>query len=179
MSHRGQYSLTSSITTARVNNQITAPELRVITAQGENLGVISRDEALARAREAGMDLIEIAPTAKPPVARIMSFDKYRYQKEKEEKKERQAQKASGMKQVQISARAGENDLLIKAKQADEFLAKGHHVEVRLRLRGREKRNRDWAMQKMKEFATRITVPHKVVSEPKQGGFGISMQVIKQ
>ena len=151
----------------------------MVSTQGENLGVMPREKALELARQEGVDLIEIASQAKPPVARLMSFDKYRYQKEKEEKKERQAQKASGLKQVQISARAGENDLLIKAKHADEFLGKGHSVEIRLRLRGREKKNREWAMQKMKEFATRITVPHKIVGEPKQGGFGITMQIIKQ
>ena len=130
-------------------------------------------------RVPGLDLVEISPNAKPPVARLINFDKYRYQQEKAEKKERQLQKSSGMKQVQISARAAHNDLLIKAQQADKFLEEGHTVEIQMRIRGREKAHRDWSDQKLKEFLGLITHEYKVLSSPKSGGRGLLMQIGKK
>jgi translation initiation factor IF-3 len=126
-----------------------------------------------------MDLIEIAPTAKPPVARLMSYDKYRYEETKREKKERLAQKSGGLKQVQISARAAQNDLLIKARQLQKFLDEDHQVEINMRLRGREKYNKDWAKQKLNDFLKMIPSEYKVISEPRFGGRGMSMQVTKK
>jgi translation initiation factor IF-3 len=127
----------------------------------------------------GIDLIETAPGAKPPVARLMSFDKYRYERVRQEKKERMAQKVGGFKQVQISARAAKNDLLIKVRQLEKFLAEGYQVEVHMRLRGREKYNRDWARQKLEEFLGMITAEYKRLSEPKFGGRGMYMQITKK
>ncbi len=140
--------------------------------------MLSREEALAK-REPGLDLVEISPNANPPVARLINFDKFRYQQEKAEKKERQLQKSSGMKQVQISARAAHNDLLIKAQQADKFLNEGHTVEVQMRIRGREKAHKDWSEQKLKEFLGLITFEFKVLSSPKFGGRGMMMQIGKK
>ena len=151
----------------------------MINEKGENLGVLPREKALDLARERGIDLIEISPHAKPPVARLISFDKYRYEKEKEFKKERLAQKNTGPKQVQISARAAENDLRVKLRQLEKFMAEGYPIEIRVRLRGREKRNTEWAFQKLRDFMGMITVPYKVVGEPKAGGFGISVQITKK
>lgn len=134
---------------------------------------------MAKAMNAGLDLIEIAPDAKPPVAKIMSFDKFRYQREKEEKKAKQAQKPKELKQVQISARIALNDLAMKAKQAEKFLSEGHKVEINVRLRGREKANKDWALGRLKEFIETITVPYQVTMEPRQGGRGYVMQITKK
>ena len=163
----------------RVNNQIQATELRVVSDSGENLGILSRDAALAVARERGLDLIEIAPMAKPPVAKIIGFDKFRYQQEKEEKKKRSAQKAKELKQVRITPRAAQNDLQVKVRRVEEFLAEGHKVEIGLFLRGREKGNKDWGLQKLKEFLGMITAPHQVTLPPKQGGRGFITQVTKK
>lgn len=139
-----------------------------------------REKALALARPSeGMDLIEIAPTAAPPVARIMSYDKYRYEEEKRLKKERLAQKTGGLKQVQISARAAQNDLAVKMKQLEKFLAEGHQVEIHMRLRGREKGNKDWALQKLEEFMRAIPVEYKRLSEPRFGGYGLGVQIAKR
>lgn len=141
---------------------------------------MSRAEALKLARpEAGIDLIEISANAKPPVARLMSYDKFRYEEEKKLKKERLAQKSAAMKTVQISARAAQNDLMVKVKQLEKFFAQGHPVEVTMRLRGREKRNKDWAMEKLKEFLTLIPVEYKKLSEPKFGGNGPGIQIAKK
>lgn len=164
----------------RINNLITAPELRIIGENGENIGVLSREKALALARpDEGLDLIEISPNAKPPVARVMSYDKYRYEEEKRMKKERLAQKSVGMKHVQITARAAQNDLMIKVKQVEKFFAEGHPVEVNLRLRGREKRNKDWAMEKLKEFLKMLPMEYKSLTTAKFGGNGPGIQIAKK
>lgn len=161
----------------KINNQITAPELRIIDDNGDNLGIISRDEAIKIAKDKGLDLIEISPTAKPPVAKIMSFDKFRYTEMKREKKQRQGQKASELKQMRISARAALNDLQVKANKVNKFLEENHKVEINLVLRGREKQNKDWARKKLQEFL-KILVPHKALSDMKFGHKGFSIQVSK-
>lgn len=162
-----------------MNEKITALEVRVLGNDGKNVGVFPTAEALGMAREQGLDLIEISPNAKPPVARIMSYDKFRYLEEKAEKKERQAQKSTGMKTVQISARAAEHDLAISVKKLEEFLAEGHQVEVQMRLRGREKGNRPWAEERLKHFLSLITAEHRLVSPARFGGRGMSVQLMKK
>lgn len=169
----------TTIQTPRINNQITAAELRLIDEEGKSLGVLSRAQALDLARERGTDLIEVVPNANPPVARLVSFDKYRYQKEKEAKKERQAQKTAGLKQIQVSARAALNDVRIKVGQLEKFLNEGHQVEVQLRLRGREKYNKDWAHHKLDELLKMITIEYKLLTPPKFGGRGLIIQIIKK
>jgi translation initiation factor IF-3 len=152
----------------------------VIDEKGENLGVLSREKALALTRPGEkIDLIEISPNAKPPVARLMSYDKFRYEEEKREKKERLAQKSVGMKHVQITARAAHNDLLIKVRQVEKFFAEGHPVEINLRLRGREKRNKDWAMEKLKEFMKMLPMEYKQLTQPKFTGNGPGVQIAKK
>jgi translation initiation factor IF-3 len=169
-----------SILKPKINNQITAPELRIIDEKGENLGVLTREKALALARpEEGLDLIEISPNAKPPVARLMSYDKFRYEEEKREKKERLAQKSVGMKHVQITARAAQNDLMIKVHQVEKFFNEGHPVEINLRLRGREKRNQAWAMEKLQQFLKIIPVEYKKLTEAKFSGNGPGIQIAKK
>lgn len=153
--------------------------MRIIGENGENLGIMSREEALRLASpESGLDLIEVVAKADPPVARLMSYDKYRYEREKAEKKERKAHKFAEMKRVQISARAAENDLLTKIKQLEKFLTEGHQVEVFVRLRGREKYNRDWANKKLTEFLQMIKMEYKVLSAPKFAQ-GLSIQIAKK
>lgn len=152
----------------------------MIDAEGKNLGVLSREEALKLVPlESGLDLIEISPTAKPPVARIMSFDKYRYEQEKLEKKQRASQRSTDIKVVQISARMADNDLQIKLKKLEEFLGEGHQVSITMRLRGREKANKDWAGQKLEEFIKMITTEYKVIAPPRYAGNGFSTQIVKK
>ena len=129
--------------------------------------------------EKGVDLIEIVASAKPPITKLLSYDKYRYQKEKELKKERIAQKTAEIKQIQISAKAARNDLMIKIRQLEKFMNEGHPIEISMRLRGREKYNKDWARQKINEFLKMISIEYKVVSEPKFGGRGMLAQITKK
>jgi translation initiation factor IF-3 len=154
--------------------------VRVIGEKGENLGILPLEKALSLARpEEGLDLIEIASSAKPPVCRLMSFDKYRYLEEKKEKKERAAQKSAELKQIQISARAAEHDLLIKIRQLEKFLEEGLQVEIKMRLRGREKFHKEWARQKLEEFLKMITIEYKLITPPKFSGLGIIAQLTKK
>ncbi len=127
----------------------------------------------------GLDLIEISPGAKPPVARIMSYDKYRYEQEKIEKKQRQSQRQTDLKVVQISARAAENDLQIKLKRLEEFLGEGHQVMITMRLKGREKANKGWAEQKLKDFMNMVKIEYKIIAPPRYAGNGFSAQIVKK
>ena len=153
--------------------------MRVIGEAGENIGVLPLAEALKLAKEKGLDLIEIAATAKPPVAKIMSYDKYRYQEEKKIKKQRAGIKIQELKGVRISARAAEHDLRVKANKVNEFLNEGHIVEIQLVMRGREKANRDWAKQKLLDFVKMIIPEHKILLEPKYSFKGFNMQIVKK
>lgn len=163
----------------KVNQQITAPELRVIDEAGENLGTMPREAALKLAIDKGLDLIEIAATIVPPVAKIMSFDKFRYQKEKEAKKQRAAQKTTDLKQVQITIKSAKNDLDTRIKKIEEFAADGHKIEIVLKLFGREKANKDWARFKLEEFLKMIPFEFKIMAEPKFAGRGLMVQIIKK
>ena len=164
--------------TVKINNQITAPELLVIDESGKNLGVISLDKALQFAKESGKDLIEISPFTKPPVAKIISYDKFRYQQEKKLKKQKLNQKETELKQIQISVRAAQNDLQVKANQAKKFMDKGHIVRIILVLKGREKGNRDFAKQKLNQFLGEFIKDYKLLIQPKFAGRGLMVQIQK-
>jgi translation initiation factor IF-3 len=138
-----------------------------------------RAQAFALAQEKGLDIIEIAPLAKPPVARIIDYDKFRYRQEKEDKKQRRLQKQNELKQVRITARAAANDLQVRVKAVEKFLNEGHKVEIDLALRGREKNNKEWALQKMRDFLSMITVPYITTMAPRPGGRGFVAQITKK
>ena len=120
-----------------MNDQIRVPEVRVINADGEQLGVMSSDEAKRLADEAELDLIMIAPTAKPPVVRIIDFSKYRYELKRREKDQKKKQKTIEIKEVRLSPNIDTNDLNTKISAARKFLEKGNKIKVNLRFRGRE------------------------------------------
>ncbi|MDY0121380.1 MAG: translation initiation factor IF-3 [Sulfurimonas sp.] len=120
-----------------MNDDIRVPEVRCNVDGGESLGVISTDEAMEKANEMGLDLVMIAPDAKPPVAKIMDYGKYRYQKEKQLKEQRKNQTKIDVKEIKLSVKIAENDIAYKVKHAREFLEKGKHVKFRVFLRGRE------------------------------------------
>ncbi len=121
----------------RVNDRIFAKTVRVIGPNGEQLGVFPRDTALKKSEELDLDLVEVAPQAKPPVCRIMDFSKYQYEQKKREKDLRKHQKHTQLKEVRISPRIGEHDYEVKLKHIKEFLEKRHKVRIRMFFRGRE------------------------------------------
>lgn len=130
--------------------------------------------------EKKLDLIEIAPNANPPVVRLMNYDKWRYEQEKKAKKEifLRKSKSSTIKRIQISPRASQNDLLIKLKQLEKFLNDGYIIEIQMRLKGREKLNKEWVDSKLNNFLNMITLKYKILSSPKSVGTGINLQIEK-
>lgn len=149
----------------RINNEIRATELRVIGADGGNLGVISLQEALAAAKAAGLDLIEISPSANPPVAKIADYGRFEYERSKKEKVAKAKVKVSETKEVQIKVGTGENDMMLKAKKAAEWLAEGHRVRVELFLKGRYKgMDEAFLKARLEKFVDRIPYAIKV-AEP--------------
>ena len=160
----------------KINKEITEPELRITDEKGVNLGIMKREDAFRLAWDNDKDVVEISGTAKPPVVKIIDFDKFRYQKDKEEKKKRASEKTKELKRVRITPRAAENDLQVKLKKVEKFLSDGHKVEVGLFLKGREKGNKDWGLQKLKIFLGKIETPHMVTMPPRQGGRGFISQI---
>lgn len=125
-----------------MNHAIRANELRIIDENGDQAGVMSRSEALQRAELAGLDLVEVSPNANPPVARIVDWGKYNYQKTKQLQKQKKMAKTVDLKQIRIGMRIGDNDLEIKVNRARKFLEAGHKVKVMLLYRGRENAHKE-------------------------------------
>ena len=122
----------------RINHQIRAKEVRVIGPEGENFGVLSLSEALSRAQDAGLDLIEISPNAAPPVAKIMEYGKFQYEQQKKRREIKAKSHTTETKSVQVKIGTGEHDMELKAKKAAAWLGEGHRVKVDLFLWGRYK-----------------------------------------
>ncbi|EAJ1740116.1 translation initiation factor IF-3 [Campylobacter upsaliensis] len=122
------------------NEEIRANELRCIGDDGKVYGIISADEALGIANRLGLDLVLIAPDAKPPVAKIMDYGKFRYQQEKKQKEAKKKQKVIDIKEIKLSVKIAQNDINYKVKHALEFLEQGKHVKFRVFLKGREMSN---------------------------------------
>lgn len=142
----------------RINEEIRAKELRVVGAEGANLGVITLEEALKAARDAGLDLIEISPKAKPPVAKVMDYGKFQYEQKKKDSAMRAKSKPTETKSVQVKMGTGEHDKMLKAKRAAEWLSEGHRVKVELFLKGRYK-YMDQALLKGKLEEFLKVIPH--------------------
>ncbi len=162
-----------------INEQIRAKEVRVIGADGENIGIIKTSEALSKARELELDLIEISPQAVPPIAKIMDYGKYLY----EQSKKLKAQKAKAhnveVKSVQVKVATSENDLNIKAKRASSWLAEGHRIKLELFLPGRSKYlDKDFLNDRLGRILKLLTVDFKIAEEAKKSPKGLTMIIEK-
>lgn len=158
----------------RINEQIRASELRVIGADGANLGVISRDEALQRARDAQLDLIEVSPGAKPPVAKILDYGKWQYEQKKKQREVKQKAHTVETKTVQVKIGTGEHDRMLKAKRTAQWLEEGNRVKVELFLKGRYKYMEfSFLKTRLEEFLQRIPAPYKVSDEIKKSPKGLT------
>ena len=135
----------------QLNGEIRDREIRVISATGEMLGVMSPNEALRLAEEADLDLVKISPNAVPPVCKIMDYGKYKFEMAKKEKENRKNQKIVELKEVQLSMTIDVGDLNVKAKQATKFLTAGNKVKVSIRLRGRQMAHANLAKDVMNNF----------------------------
>ncbi|MCI5565845.1 MAG: translation initiation factor IF-3 [Clostridiales bacterium] len=137
-----------------INEEIRDREVRVIGADGAQLGVMPIGRALEMAEEAALDLVKIVPNAQPPVCKLMDYDKHRFEQSKKEREMRKNQKVISLKEVQLSATIEENDVAIKAKNAIRFLQEGNKVKVSIRFRGRQIAHSDIGMKVMQDFVER-------------------------
>jgi translation initiation factor IF-3 len=153
-----------------VNEKIRADKLRVIDHDGENVGVISKNEALKKAKEKKLDLVLVAQNAKPPVAKIMDYGKYQYQ---QKKKQQGSQKAGEMKEIRISLNIEKHDLEVKRKKAESFLKDKNSVRINLQLHGREQAFTEQAKEKIKEFISDLSKYGKIDQDIKKEGRNIT------
>ena len=162
----------TTISELMINEQIRDREVRLIGANGEQLGIMSARDAQKHAQEAGLDLVKVAPTAKPPVCKIIDYGKYKYElarKEKEAKK-----KTIEVKEVRLSPNIEENDLNTKVNNARKFLTKGNKVKVTLRFRGREMAHMQSSKHILDEFAQSLSDIAVVEKAPKVEGRSMTM-----
>jgi len=136
----------------RVNEQIRAETVRVIDGEGQQVGIMPRQEALQRARESELDLVQVAPNAEPPVCRLLDFGKFKY---RQKKKQKQTHHRSQLKEIRIGLTTEEHDLEFKAGRVKEFLGENHRVLVTMRLKGRQRAHGDMAVEHMAEFGKRF------------------------
>jgi len=152
-----------------VNGAIRANQLRVIDADGMQLGVLPRREALRLADERDLDLVEVAPNANPPVAKLMDFGKYQYEKAKREREARKSRKEIEIKEVRLRPKTDEHDVNFKVRQARAFLENGAKVKVRMRFRGREIYNLDVARVQFERFTDELTDVGVIEQRPRFEG----------
>lgn len=153
----------------RINERIRFSPLLVIDENGEKLGVISNDEAKAKARAAGLDLVEVAPQARPPVCRIMDYGKFRYEQGLKEKKQRQNQKSQQTKEVRLSPKIADHDIETKTNAAKKFLSAGHKVQLRLEYKKRENAHKDLGFTVIDKVIEGLEGVGKPLNKPKLEG----------
>lgn len=158
----------------RINEAIRARELRVIGTSGEQLGIMSRGDALKAAEEAGLDLVEISPNADPPVAKIIDWGKYQYQKMRELQKSRKNAKTSELKQMRFGLKIGANDLEIKLRKIRAFLADGDKVKVVVMYRGREMAHRELGYELIERVIAQLEDEAILEQTPQMAGRNLSI-----
>lgn len=160
----------------RINLYITAQTLRVLDETGKQIGVFTKDEALRRARNSGLDLVEIAPLAKPPVAKIIDFKKFRYLESKKEREARKKTKHVGIKEVVLSPFIGEHDFLIKLNRGREFLNESHKLRATVKFKGRQLGKKEFGYDVLKRLITKLEDISKVEIPPRFEGRSIITQL---
>ncbi|MFI3201475.1 MAG: translation initiation factor IF-3 [Eubacteriales bacterium] len=157
-----------------INEQIREKEIRLIGENGEQLGVMATSEAMRMAEEAELDLVKIAPTAKPPVCRIVDYGKFKYEQARKEKESRKKQKTIEIKEIRLSPNIDKNDLNTKISAAKKFIGKGDKVKVTLRFRGREMAHMGTSKHILDDFAKELAEIAVVEKMPKVEGRSMIM-----
>ncbi|MFH5925179.1 translation initiation factor IF-3 [Roseomonas xinghualingensis] len=150
----------------RVNEEIRAPQVRLIDQDGEMLGVMSAREALARAYDVGMDLLEISPNAEPPVCKITDFGKFKYEQQKKANEARKRQKVVEIKEIKVRPNIDDHDYEVKMRQMKGFIEEGDKVKVTLRFRGREMAHQDLGVKVLERIRNELAEAVKVESMPR-------------
>ena len=157
-----------------INEEIRAKELRVIDDAGNQLGIMSRQEALDLSEEKKLDLVCIAPKAEPPVCKILDYGKYKYDQQKKEKEAKKKQHTTQVKEIRLSTFIEDHDIMVKAKTGAKFLKEGNKLKVSLRFRGRERDYVDRGMEVMEKFAEAVAEVGTIEKKPKQEGRNLTM-----
>jgi translation initiation factor IF-3 len=158
----------------RINEQIRAREVRLIRDEGEQQGIMSFVQAIAIAREQGLDLVEVAPQAVPPVVKIMDYGKYKFENEKKVRDSRKKQKQLKLKEIRMQPKIDDHDLDFKSKHVREFLAEGNKVKVTVRFRGRELAHTELGLDVLKDVLKRIEGEYVMDKAPAMEGRFMSM-----
>ena len=158
----------------QINEEIRDKELRVIGADGSQLGIMTSSDALALAEEKALDLVKIAPNAKPPVCKVIDYGKYRYEMARKDKEAKKKQKTVELKEIRLSPNIDTNDLNTKMNAAKKFLAKGNKVKITLRFRGREMAHMSSSKHILDDFAENLSDIAVVEKAPKIEGRSIGM-----
>lgn len=167
------------MSTHRINGAIRAREVRLIGPEGENIGIIGVEEALKKAKEAGLDLVEISPNAVPPVAKIVDYGKFLYSENKKQKVIKAKAHTVEVKSLQIKVGTSDHDLNLKAKKASEWLKEGHRVKIDLFLPGRSKYMEEkFLKERMERVFKLIPESFKVAEEPKKSPKGMTALIEK-
>lgn len=159
-----------------MNDKIRAQELRVLGNEGEQMGILSRTEALQIADEKELDLVLVSPDAKPPVAKMMDYGKFKYEQEKKKKEARKNQKIIDVKEVKFSCKIADGDIAYKVKHAIEFLEDGKHVKLRVFLRGREMANPEWGVDVLNRVWPMLEEVGVLEQDAKRDGRYVNMYV---
>ncbi|NNF25195.1 MAG: translation initiation factor IF-3 [Rhodobacteraceae bacterium] len=160
----------------RFNDRIRAPEIRLIGADGENVGVVTPEKGMELADEAGLDLVEISPNAKPPVCKIMDFGKFKYETQKKEAEARKKQKIIEVKEVKFRPNTDTHDYDVKMRNVVKFLENGDKVKVTLRFRGREMAHQNLGRELLERVAADVEEIGKVENMPKMEGRQMVMMI---
>lgn len=153
----------------RINGEIDAPQVRLIGVDGEQLGIVSLREAILKAEDADLDLVEIAPQAQPPVCRIMDYGKYKYQEQKKQHEAKLKQKQIQVKEIKFRPRTDEADYQVKLRNLIRFLSEGDKTKVTLRFRGREMAHQEFGVQLLKRIEEDLVEYGSVEQHPKLEG----------
>jgi len=153
----------------RVNEDITSQSIRLIDEEGEQVGVVTRADALDRAFSAGLDLVEISPNAEPPVCKILDFGKFKFEAQKKRAEAKKKQKVVEIKEVKVRPGIDQNDYDIKMRNVNRFLGEGHKVKVTLRYRGREMAHQDLGVKLLDRIREEVNEIAKVEQFPKMEG----------
>ena len=160
----------------RLNYQITSPQLRLLNEEGKQIGIVSKLEALQKAKELELDVVEIAPNASPPVAKLIDFKKFKYQEAKKQRESRKSQKNVGVKEIRLRPFIGQHDFDTRVGRAINFLDDGNQLKLTVIFRGREITRKEFGYEVMKRFLTSLP-PNKVVREPHLEGKTLVAMVV--
>ncbi len=162
-----------------INEQIRDKEVRLIGENGEQLGIVSGKDAFMKAQEAGLDLVKVAPTAKPPVCRIVDYGKYRYEMLRKEKEAKKKQKVTEVKEIRLTPNIDSNDMVTKANSAKKFLEKGDKVKITLRFRGREMAHVGYSKKILDDFYALVEDVASLDKPTKMEGRNMTMFLMKK